>query len=78
VHLLESYEIPAIAYKGPTLAVSAYGNLSLRQFGDLDILVQDRAYERARQLLIKQGFRDHCSGSAQSNYVPAVSLPPQF
>ena len=55
--LLESHEIPAIAYKGPTFAVSIYGNLALRQFGDLDILVQERDYDRARHLLTSQGFR---------------------
>ena len=57
LHLLESHEIPAIAYKGPMLAVSVYGNLAFRQFGDLDILVQERDYETARHLLMSQGFR---------------------
>ncbi len=55
--LLNSHEIPAIAFKGPTLAVSIYGNLALRQFGDLDIMVQERDYERARHLFIGRGFR---------------------
>ena len=57
LHLLESHEIPAIAYKGPTLAVSIYGNLALRQVGDLDILVHEQDYEGARDLLIGQRFR---------------------
>lgn len=39
LNLFESHSIPAIPYKGPVLAVSAYGNLSLRQISDLDILV---------------------------------------
>jgi hypothetical protein len=36
--LFETHSIPAIPFKGPVLAVSAYGNLSLRQISDLDIL----------------------------------------
>src|SRR5262249_37023884 len=31
LRLLESHHIPAIAYKGPVLAMLAYGNLALRQ-----------------------------------------------
>jgi hypothetical protein len=57
LHLLEAHEIPAIPYKGPVLAASVYGNLLLRQFGDLDILVRERDYERAQHLLIAQEYR---------------------
>ena len=41
---LDSQQIRAIPYKGPTSAVVAYGNVGVRQFGDLDILVQPRDY----------------------------------
>src|SRR2546421_627163 len=34
--------IEAMPYKGPAIAVSIYGHLALRQFGDLDILVRKR------------------------------------
>ena len=57
LQLFEAHEIPAIAYKGPTLAVSIYGNLAFREFGDLDILVHERDYQTARHLLISPGFR---------------------
>jgi Uncharacterised nucleotidyltransferase len=57
LHLLEAHKIPAIPYKGPVLAACIYGNLALREFGDLDILVHERNYERAQQLLMGQGFR---------------------
>ena len=33
--------IPAIPYKGPVLAQAVYGNVGLRQFGDLDITVPE-------------------------------------
>ena len=57
LRLIDSHEIRGIPFKGPTLAVLAYGTLALRQCGDLDILVPETDYERVRQLLIKQGFR---------------------
>lgn len=48
--------IPAIPFKGPVLAVSAYRNLALRQFGDLDILLRAADIERARALLASDGY----------------------
>src|SRR5262245_8846203 len=57
LHRFEVEGLPAIPYKGPVLAASVYGNLALRDFGDLDILVHERNYERAQQLLMGQGFR---------------------
>lgn len=38
-NVLRQKRIPALPYKGPTLAQFAYGNPSLRQFEDLDIVV---------------------------------------
>jgi hypothetical protein len=55
LHLLESHEIRAIAYKGPTLAVSVYGNLAFREFGDLDILVREQ-YQRGAVYVNAQGY----------------------
>lgn len=50
-------QIPAIPYKGPVLAVSAYGSLTLRQFLDLDILVDACDYDRSKAVLLSQGFQ---------------------
>jgi hypothetical protein len=49
--------IAAIPYKGPVLAASAYGDLAVRQFDDLDILVHERDATRARDLLVAEGLR---------------------
>ena len=57
LHLFQEHGIPAIPYKGPVLAASIYGNLTLRQFCDLDILVRERDFMRTRELLISQGYR---------------------
>lgn len=57
LHLFDTHRITAIPFKGPTLAVTAYGNLDLRQFGDLDILVPERDCVSAMQVLLSRGFR---------------------
>jgi hypothetical protein len=51
VRLFETQNIPLLAFKGPVLAQSAYGNLALRQFLDLDILVPESHVTQASQLL---------------------------
>ena len=48
--------IPAIPYKGPALATSAYGNIALRVFGDLDILIEKKDVQRAADLMISLGY----------------------
>ncbi len=55
--LLEAHTISALPYKGPALAASIYGNLALREFSDLDILVHERDYQRAQCLLSTSGYR---------------------
>jgi hypothetical protein len=57
LRLLDSHGIRALPFKGPTLAALAYGNLSLRQFGDLDILVRERDLKRAVELFTSAGYR---------------------
>ena len=63
--LFESHGIAAIPYKGPALAVTLYGDLSLRQFDDLDILIGQQDALEAAALLRAQ------------NYRPLFSLPPR-
>lgn len=54
---LESHGILAIPFKGPTLAVKAYGNLAFRQFGDLDIILGEENLPRAKALLSTMGYQ---------------------
>lgn len=54
---LEAGGVEALAYKGPTLAVYAYGDLAHRQFGDLDLLVRPCDAARAVALLTEQGYQ---------------------
>jgi Uncharacterised nucleotidyltransferase len=51
--------IPAIPFKGPALAVTAYNNLALRSFCDLDILVRAEDAWRARDVMLREGFHSN-------------------
>jgi hypothetical protein len=57
LRLFEARGIAAVPYKGPVLAALAYGNLSFREFADLDLLVHERDVWRARDLLVSAGYR---------------------
>lgn len=54
--LFAAHEIDAIPYKGPALAAHAYGNIALRHFGDLDIIVRQRDVLRVMKLLLAEGY----------------------
>ena len=48
--------IEAIPYKGPALALEAYGRAGLRQFCDLDIIVPARDVRAAGEVLRERGY----------------------
>lgn len=66
--LLEDNGIKAVTYKGPVLAKGAYGNLAYREFGDVDVLIDEKnalkvlevmkneEYELISSLNIKDSF----------------------
>ena len=60
---LDAAGIPAVAFKGPTLALTAYGNLALRQFLDLDILVERRQLAPASRVLAAEGYASASPGA---------------
>jgi hypothetical protein len=49
--------ILAIPYKGPVLAEQAYGNLTLRDFDDLDIILPQRDLLKAHEAMLGLGYR---------------------
>lgn len=55
--LLAGEGIPALPFKGLALAIQAYGDISLRQFLDLDILIPEGEAGRTFRLLTGQGWR---------------------
>lgn len=48
--------VEALVYKGPALAVQAYGDLSLRSFIDLDLLVRPDDIPRSIEILTGAGY----------------------
>ena len=56
VQTFEAAGIETVPYKGPALAVYAYGKVGLRRFVDLDILVRKADTLAAKDLLTAQGF----------------------
>jgi len=52
----EEERIPVVAYKGAAVAKLAYGDLALRQFQDVDLLVRQTDVLRAVTLLQRRGF----------------------
>ncbi len=49
--------IAAVPYKGPALAEAIYGNLALREFADLDILVRPEDAAQAHALMLARMYR---------------------
>jgi len=57
LNLFRSEGIQAIPYKGPVLAAQAYGDLTLREFEDLDIVLRQRDMPKANEIMIAFGYR---------------------
>ncbi len=57
IDLFNNHNIPILCFKGPPLTKSIYGDLSLRQFSDLDLLVYDKDIVKAKNLLLDQGSK---------------------
>jgi hypothetical protein len=57
LRILESENISAVPYKGPALASLTYGDLALRKFCDLDLVIRPRDILRAKALLIEHGYQ---------------------
>jgi len=55
--LFQSNNISIIPYKGPTLSVLAYGDICLRHFIDLDLIIRKEDVLKAKELLLSNGYR---------------------
>jgi len=56
-----AHGVPVIPIKGVTLAVSAYGDLALRDFTDLDLLIPQGSLQAAKTVLFSQGYEKGAS-----------------
>jgi len=68
---LKAKGIPAVPYKGPILAVHAYGNLALREFGDLDVLIHKDNIPKAKDVMASLGYRqlEEFTGAQEEAYL---------
>ena len=60
IDILDKFEaegILAVSFKGPLLSITAYDNLSFRQFSDLDIIVDKNDFIKAQKILNNLDFR---------------------
>ena len=48
---LQEYNLPVIAYKGMALAEFAYKDTTLRQFGDIDLLIHKKDFSKVKEVL---------------------------
>ena len=74
LQMFNSHNISTIPFKGPILATSAYGNLNLRQFCDLDILFHKKDVSKAKDLLIAQGYKN-AEGLTQEQEIAQLESP---
>lgn len=55
----EARGIETLAYKGPAMAIQVYGDLSLRSFVDLDLLIRPDDAALAGSVLTARGYHPH-------------------
>jgi len=77
--VFDGQDIVAVPFKGPLLALTVYGHIAHRQFGDLDILVPKADLADARALLVAKGYWQRLpfgafsqGSSVADDYTPAV------
>lgn len=55
--LFKDHNVPIATFKGAVLSQMAYGDIALRQAGDIDLLIHRRDFERAKSLLESLGYQ---------------------
>ena len=60
--LLKENGIEALGFKGPLLSKIAYGDITLRQYGDIDILIRKKNRSKMMDLLLEK------------DYIPEINL----
>jgi hypothetical protein len=75
----EAQKSLALPYKGPVVAMQAYGDLSLRPFEDVDILVPQRDMPKAHEVMLALGYQSSLSwlAAATARDFPAA-IPGEY
>ncbi len=61
--------IKVIAYKGPALSQTLYGNVAKRHFQDLDIFIDETALSQATQVILSEGYRSRLELEWEHSFV---------
>ncbi|MFN0111147.1 MAG: nucleotidyltransferase family protein [Blastocatellia bacterium] len=69
IEMFKFQGLSAIPFKGPTLAILAYGDLAWREFTDLDILIDERDLAKVGELLVSAGYKSRMDLSLLSDPV---------
>lgn len=69
--LFDKEKIPVVPFKGVTFILCTYGDLSLRETIDVDLLVHRKEFLRAKDLLIRNGYHHMYFGIAEVQTVQA-------
>ncbi len=56
VSILQAHNIFALPYKGPALAAQLYGDVAMRQYGDLDVVINKSDWAKVDSLLKNDGW----------------------
>ena len=74
LELFAAKDIPALVVKGPVLAMQAYGDPTMRSYGDLDLLVRQRDIRRATEALQATGYE----AAVPLGAIDAGKIPGQY
>lgn len=74
LELFAAKDIPALVVKGPVLAMQAYGDPTMRSYGDLDLLVRQRDIRRATESLQATGYQ----AAVPLRAIDAGKIPGQY
>ncbi|NJL10433.1 MAG: nucleotidyltransferase family protein [Calothrix sp. SM1_7_51] len=57
LNIFEAHDIKVIPFKGSVLAAEVYKNLALREFCDIDLLIEEADFSKVKELLLSQGYQ---------------------
>lgn len=67
IDFLNANKIPCLTFKGLVNAEMIYKDLSARKAGDIDLLVKEEHYQKAKNLFLDQGFSQSLTDEVESN-----------
>ncbi|MDX1546409.1 MAG: nucleotidyltransferase family protein [Rhodothermales bacterium] len=71
---LDARALPALALKGPALAQMAYGDVRLRVYLDLDVLVRGEDFRAVKSVLAEEGYAPRAARAGSHGLRTKISL----